>query len=484
MKITIVITALLLATLHLTGQDVSNDTNFSTARHYLDGFKREYNPQKAIALFKQGAAAGDARCMNALGLIYNGGKGVETNKVEALAWFKLAANAGYANAWLNLGNMYKYGQGTDLNFDSAYLCYANAAAQNLTAKCSQAYMLYKGLGCTQNYTQAVELFTQCAQAGNASAMFMLGMAYASGYGVTADTAKMRYWICRADTFGYTYNFFNNTTDTLPSQVNATVATAAAKDSASVPARFKKQKHNNSAALPDGQYCGYLTRYDWSGLQCLSKTPVTLALTTKGKKTHITWVNADSSIIKLTGQLTDSALVFNNTLLKTHDRYKVNRPMDTELRSATLAFTQNDSAIYLAGNLRFWLTELNEPDRPAYLSLQKSIAVATPKAPKGKTKSTVDATAADTTAAPQTAANLTAYPNPFTDRLNLSFTLSEALPLGVTITNIVGKVVYSASLGNFASGSNTLNLTVNLPAGTYVVALWGNGLIAKTIAVKQ
>ena len=59
---------------------------------YLEGLSAEEEGDfdKAMQLFLRGAAHGDDNPMNAIGLLYDSGKGVEQDKVKAIEWFKKA----------------------------------------------------------------------------------------------------------------------------------------------------------------------------------------------------------------------------------------------------------------------------------------------------------------------------------------------------------------------------------------------------------
>ncbi len=61
--------------------------------------------------FRASAEQGKAEAQYQLGLMYDGGVGVEENDAEALKWYRLAAEQGYAKAQYNLGMMYYFGKG-------------------------------------------------------------------------------------------------------------------------------------------------------------------------------------------------------------------------------------------------------------------------------------------------------------------------------------------------------------------------------------
>lgn len=74
---------------------------------YLNGkgVARDYG--EARRLFEQGAAMGNAACMNGLGAIYNEGDGVRRDVKLARQWFEKAAALGNPEATQNLRGMRK-----------------------------------------------------------------------------------------------------------------------------------------------------------------------------------------------------------------------------------------------------------------------------------------------------------------------------------------------------------------------------------------
>ncbi|MBW7952870.1 MAG: sel1 repeat family protein, partial [Chitinophagaceae bacterium] len=82
-------------------------TTTDSAVLYLTGTFKKYNPQKAFQLFTQRANAGESKAMNALGMHYAKGLGVDSNFTLAKYWFLQAAGNGYHKAWVNAGMLYK-----------------------------------------------------------------------------------------------------------------------------------------------------------------------------------------------------------------------------------------------------------------------------------------------------------------------------------------------------------------------------------------
>lgn len=64
---------------------------------------------------------------------------------------------------------------------------------------------------------------------------------------------------------------------------------------------------------------------------------------------------------------------------------------------------------------------------------------------------------------------TVYPNPFEDYTNVAFTMEESVKVDLTVYNIIGEVVYSASHNNLSVGSQKLEInTRDFTSGVYFV----------------
>ena len=136
-------------------------TELQTAYFYISGLNGPYYPERGFEIFKKYADQDMPYAMNALGILYQSGTGVEIDYGQAAFWFKKAAEAGYPQGWYNLGMLYKYDYGFDQDFEKAFKSFRKAADMDfVNGKYATGYMLYKGLGCKQNYEEAFSLFLQ------------------------------------------------------------------------------------------------------------------------------------------------------------------------------------------------------------------------------------------------------------------------------------------------------------------------------------
>lgn len=112
----------------------------------------------AFAIVKPLAEQGNLRAMNAMGMSYQMGWGVEANFQIAFEWFRRTAEQGYAPAQVNLGGMYE-----------------------------------KGLGVAADMTAAAKWYRIAAEQGYALAQFNMGVLYQTGQGVERDFSEAVKW---------------------------------------------------------------------------------------------------------------------------------------------------------------------------------------------------------------------------------------------------------------------------------------------------
>ena len=66
----------------------------------------------------------------------------------------------------------------------------------------EGYMLYKGLGCRQDYAKAVELFGKGVDHNHAPCLYMMGLCYRNGYGVERDEERATFYLGQASKINY------------------------------------------------------------------------------------------------------------------------------------------------------------------------------------------------------------------------------------------------------------------------------------------
>ncbi|KAH3758363.1 serine/threonine protein kinase [Pelomyxa schiedti] len=179
---------------------------------YENGYGVEKDIHKAMSLYQRAADACDTNAMCNLGLCYEYGTGVEKDSHKSVTLFQRAADAGDAEAMCNLGVCYENGEGVEKDIHKAVSLYQRAAdagdamAMTSTRQChcgrgllmlvtpTQCATLVcveneNGSGADKDIHKAVTLYQRAADAGDATAMWLLGLCYENGDGVDKDTHK-------------------------------------------------------------------------------------------------------------------------------------------------------------------------------------------------------------------------------------------------------------------------------------------------------
>jgi TPR repeat protein len=153
---------------------------------YSDGVAAagRQNYVTARSSYERAAASGHARAQFQLGTLYAKGQGGPTNMKLAEKWFRLAADSGEVDAVASLGTLYAMGgDGVDRDFEKSFTYFkAASSAGNARGMNGLATMYAKGLYVKQDVSEAVRLFGQAAELGDAGGKANLGVAYMSGAG--------------------------------------------------------------------------------------------------------------------------------------------------------------------------------------------------------------------------------------------------------------------------------------------------------------
>lgn len=163
------------------------------------------NYSAALKYLNEASAGGYAEADYSLGLMYYTGTSVTPkNLAEALKlWIKAAAkNSG--NAQYGLGLMYAKGEGVASSTSDAIVWFTKAAALDQTeAICELGVLNETGQwGVTVNLTESIRYYTQAANLGNPRGMYLMGLAYYNGKGVTKNFQSCRTWWEKASAKNY------------------------------------------------------------------------------------------------------------------------------------------------------------------------------------------------------------------------------------------------------------------------------------------
>ncbi|WP_188220107.1 tetratricopeptide repeat protein, partial [Flavobacterium pokkalii] len=321
----------------------------------LEGSSR-YNPTAALATFTQKAAEGNAEAMNALGIMYSKGIGVPVNESLAVEWFEKAgqngyasayynlalyykegigvpkdltktltyyekaAKAGYISAWQRLGEMYKDGKGTEQDYTQAMNIFVQGA-KNGSAGClyAQGYLHYKGFGVPQDYSKAIALFEQADAKNHSMGTYMLGYCYQNGYGVSMDAAKAKTYFEKAAKQGLkraqedladpiVENATPNQVLTVSKPLDQEVENAPIE----TPKKIQIVKQKITKGDISGNYTGTLLRYDWSGQNVLTQTPIEVSIDQNGQELTGIWLEQQADTINFKATINDKAIQFKDT----------------------------------------------------------------------------------------------------------------------------------------------------------------------------
>lgn len=442
--------------------NVSNEeTNeeVSKAIALATGSKGRFNRSEALRIFRKYAALGNPRAMNGLGLMYLQGYEVEADSILAVEWMTKAGESGYFRAWQNLGLMYFYAHcNVKQDFEKAYAYFEKGVQDGgIGALYDAGYMLYKGLGCTQDYKKAFAYFVKGAGKGHSPCMYMLGLCYRNGYGVEANVAEANYWLTEAEKLGYA--FASNELEAEMPENSLEGKKIQTRSAINTPTAYTNIVPVQPQTELNGTYQGILVTYDWSGKHILSETPLQLTLQTDGNKVLGEW-KTETDSVWLNATIKDGVLHFENTQMQSNDRYSSSEPILYEFTKAEIrAFASS-----LIGNLRMFSPQTMEPQRPMYLSLHK-VGVSDIETEK------------------QTQ-DLKAYPNPFSDKLNLAIMLSEDCYMKIAIYDYSGRNVYMADIGLTHAGEQRLTLSPNLAQGVYIVKVFAGKQSFQAIVIKE
>ncbi len=471
---------------------------------------KEYNPKAGFATFKAKASQGNAMAMNGMGMIYCKGITVPVNELEAIQWFSKAGENGYAQAYYNMASLYKEGLGVPKDNAKALSYYAKAAKAGYSrsyvmwghmvkqglgverdyklamdifkqgaaagdASClyAQGYLHYKGFGTAQDYNKAVALFQEAADKNDPSGIYFLGYCYRNGFGVNIDNQKAKQLIQKAASMGvinaHTELANPEAENANPSQPK-TVSVNTPNDldkinTVEVPKKLINVKQRITKDDISGEYTGQLMKYDWSGQNILTQTPISVTLDQDGKAIKGTWAEKEGDSISFNATIEEKAIVFNNTKI---DRY-VNLPepklVTFMFKNAKLQIIENQEDIYIAGNLQLYNIKEREDEKPMFILLERK------------------ATQSDA----QTAlvSKLTVFPNPVTaQNFKLSFELKEQTPIKIGIYDFTGLLVHQENITTHGLGLQEQIIPFTAQPGNYILNLYYGNQVIRTILIKK
>ena len=362
------------------------------------------------------------------------------------------------SSYYKLAVQYKNGSGVPMDYKMAYENFSKAAAlgdpQSIYAI---GYMSYKGLGCLQDYKKASDLFYQGAIIEKDNSMYFYGLCWRNGYGVEKNEDSAKYWLNKSAALGYkqaTLELKMAVGENANDSANALVAQI---NNAAIPNKTTLNKYNKvqqklaSSEVISGEYTGWLIQYDWSGEHAVSSKRIKLSLDAKDNNLSGKWKEDSNDPYEIKARLASDSVIFQNTKYNRKDHYSPDKAILYNFGNARLNLVQTKDSVFLAGNLEMFSPERGEPSKPLFIALSRKIP---------QVKNLV----------------VKAYPNPFSNVLNVSFNLFESTTIEVQLITLSGKIVYRNPAGLLEAGWYTLPIQVsNINAGTYFVKLlYANG----------
>jgi hypothetical protein len=451
------------------------DADFSTvvtneAKLPENKITQKINPEKQFKQNLRLANEGNNKAMYITAKNYKYGNGVIPDNILALKWLTKAVDANYPPANFTMGEVYKFGDLVEMDYQKSFACFSKAADSGfIPAFYSKGYMLHKGLGCTQDYTQALSLFKIGAYNKYPPAMYMLGITYRNGYGIAANNDSAIYWLTIAASKGYKYAADELTTESPennPSATDLIKKIENAKQNITPTAnpinQYTKIATGLSADELEGSYDGYLIKYDWSGNHIIDVSSLSLQIKYENGKIIGVWLENDSSLnIPLTGLLTKKGLIFKDMKYLKADHYSVGKKLPYNFQNTSLQLIKQKNTFYLSGNLTLYSPLTKEPEKPLFIALIRTR--------KGNNNAEISFVNDDGSVI-KSKDNLTAYPNPFTNIINVEFELIKKDRVFTQLLTLDGKVLLTTPSTVLNPGKYLLPLQPNVAAGAYMVRL--------------
>ncbi|MGI6655523.1 MAG: tetratricopeptide repeat protein [Desulfobulbus sp.] len=156
------------------------------------------NHARALQLYGQAAALGDAEAQHVYGGMLYEGVGTKPDRAAGAAWLLKAAEQGYVSpeSMAIVGRMYLHGQGVPQNYEEGRKWLTRAAEEgNMQAQNDLAYLYTRGLVDGQpDEEKALRLYEQAAYQGDVSAQANTGIMYATGMGTEANPVRGYSWL--------------------------------------------------------------------------------------------------------------------------------------------------------------------------------------------------------------------------------------------------------------------------------------------------
>jgi TPR repeat protein len=418
------------------------------ARRYHHGINRDVNLKKARALYVAAAKRNSPEALNALGLMYLNGDGIERDTAVAFRLLLKGAQLNGGSALCNLGMMYLKAKGVEQDLNKSFQYYKQAADNNYKkAYYHTGYLYYKGIGVAQSYTRAIEYFRKGAALGNAKCLYMLGCCNMYGYGIAQDVEKAKDHFTKALQRGHGWVEDIIECHTIDSLRNHPAlqfeSIADVKQQRLTDGKMPEITNSSSADSLVGRWTGKLYTYDWSKSSIEKEENITLEFSREGDRVNGQWYDSDRQpfLLFVAQRANQCWRIVSQQPADSSKQVKIN------LRS----FTSAVSGRLMRGALACFSKNTKEPVRPAFFVLDRQQAIG----------------AIDTTFIINRI-----YPNPVINQLHVDFTVLKADNLTFQIQGQLG-VSYSSTVAKlYQPGHYSFTMNLALPTGVYTFAAFG------------
>lgn len=427
-------------------QSIEEDSKAKRAIMLALGAQGRIDRNTAFTNLSEYSRQGNATAMNAIGLMYLKGYGTRADTIMALSWWEKAGIHGCSDAYNNIGLFYKT-EDSHLNLEKAYTYFFKAAEKgNLMGCYFIGYMLYKGLGCEQSYEKAIEYFKIGAKDNYAPSLYMLGLCYRNGYGIEQNETTGKLFLQQAASQSYK-QALKELEQPVPENNSYSVYRTLEQKTNQSPTEYPQfEKPSKEIELIErGEYVGSLITYDWSGKYIVSEVPLKLAISSQGRQFTGEWHEGEKESISIAGEIRGNKLIFTDQTKRINGRYK-NMAQSFILQEADIQVVEVENEISILGTIQMYSESTKEKERPMYLSITKK---------NKKTDKSI----------------ITAYPNPFTQELNLLINMQNSDKVCLFIYSIKGEPVYQYDAGVVSAGEQHITVYPNLTKGTYIIKVF-------------
>ena len=483
----------------------AQQTLLELAHNSLFGLNgHEINYEQAIAICRSLIEEGNDMAFYMLGIMYLTGMGIEQNDSLAMQYFLGAVERGngYAAkqiAWVNMRNGYwaTYEDWQKLARQAVRWVAKAVEFGYAEGYYTMGYSYFMGFGVEQDYKKAVEYFEPAAAAGHLQSCFMLGFCYINGYGVERNPDKCKAWMQSAADKGNTasINFLDRMkkTDNLARMMintdeNYNQRTQFPKElDRRTPRQFKQlpnnvQKSGNTSSsctnmenTLSGAWSGKLITYDWSGKNIIDEQKIELYLSESSGKLYGSW-NDGQNDIDIYATLSDTLWVFTSAKKGREQEELTLGHRSIALKFATFNYECNEEGEFLSGNLWRYRYQQMSFMPPSVMVLAKNTnQLEITGGNKDKEIIFVEEIL--------DSQSLIVYPNPFSDLLNLSFTLNKPVELTVTVYSQMGSIAYSRTK-KYVQGNHAESLWFAAQPGIYTLRISGEGVNYTTQIIKN